>query len=182
MKKYYLVSAIILSCTGTAQKNECEALKGELTNVKAENAELTKQNLYYKETLRLLTPVKSVSADGLKIDILSAVASKKDKSMTLTAVYINTSSEVRKYAATDRINIVDPRGNQYTSSYLAMGPNNDHWGRDVPPNIPMKVTAQFAISGDDFPILRLITWYLKSNESLTNIPVILENIPVTWND
>lgn len=182
MKKYYLVSAIVLSCAGNAQKNECAALKVELTNVKAENTELSKQNLYYRETLHLITPIKSVNIDGLRIDITSIVASRKKKTLTLTAIYTNLDNKVREVAATDKIVIIDPRGNQYPSTYILMGAN-DRWARDVQPNIPMKMMAEFNYTEDEFPMVRQLTWYLLTNANYYNkITASFENIPVTWND
>ncbi len=73
------------STAAFAQKYDCTATKAE----QAENVEPSKQNLYYKETLHLLTPIKSVDIDGLRIDITIIIGSRKKNTLTLTAIYTN---------------------------------------------------------------------------------------------
>lgn len=182
MKKFILLATVAFSTAAFAQKMDCTATKAELTNVKAENAELTKQNVYYKETLNLLTPIKTSTTDGLKIDIVSATASRKNKTLSLTAIYTNVTNETRKIAASEKIISVDPRGNQYSSINLMMGANS-RWGTEVRSNIPLRATADFRIGDNEFPMIRQLTWFLKTNENIfTEIPINFENIPVNWVD
>ena len=182
MKKLFLLLASALVLTVKAQKNPCESLNIEIANLKAENAELTKQNVYYKETLNLLTPIKTSTTDGLKIDIVSATASRKNKTLSLTAIYTNVTNETRKIAASEKIISVDPRGNQYSSINLMMGANS-RLGTEVRSNIPLRATADFRIGDNEFPMIRQLTWFLKTNENIfTEIPINFENIPVNWVD
>ena len=55
-----IISSLMFLFIGiiSAQKNECSTILKELENSKIEVAELSKQNLYYKETLNLLKPIK----------------------------------------------------------------------------------------------------------------------------
>ena len=62
-----------------AQKTECTTIQKELENAKIEVAELSKQNLYYKETLNLIKPIKTSIVDDVEFSITKIVGSKKDK-------------------------------------------------------------------------------------------------------
>ena len=61
------ISSLMLfsTCLFSAQKTDCVTIQKELESTKIEVAELSKQNLYYKETLNLLKPIKTSGVDDV---------------------------------------------------------------------------------------------------------------------
>lgn len=182
MKKFSLLVGIAISTTTFAQKIDCSKIKDELTNVKTENAELLKQNNYYKETLDLLKPLKSNSANNLDISIIRAVGNKESKMMTISYLYQNTSQEVRKYFQASQSYFVDERGNQ-SQTYEVYASANKLRVEQIQPNIPMKGLIKFKIEEVDFPIIKHLNLkfsYVGDQIGKTEESVIFQNIPVTW--
>ena len=62
-----IISSLMFLFIGiiSAQKSDCVTTQKELENSKIEVAELSKQNLYYKETLNLLKPIKTSGVDDV---------------------------------------------------------------------------------------------------------------------
>ncbi len=70
MKIAISTALLILTNILSAQKSDCSELKTELQNSKLQNTELSKQLEYYKETLNILKPIKTVNVDGMELSII----------------------------------------------------------------------------------------------------------------
>lgn len=71
MKRVFIITKIFALSIFSAQTNtNCEDLKVKIDNQKIEINDLSKQNLYYKQTLNLLKPIASSSKNGIQIDVL----------------------------------------------------------------------------------------------------------------
>jgi hypothetical protein len=94
-----IISSLMLfsTCFFSAQKSDCVIIQKELENAKIEVAELSKQNIYYKETLNLLKPIKTTIVDDVEFSITKITGSKKEKTITVTFLYENKSSETRDF-------------------------------------------------------------------------------------
>lgn len=182
MKKFSLLVGIAISTTTFAQKIDCSKIKDELTNVKTENAELLKQNNYYKETLDLIKPLTTNSANNLDISIISAVGNKEGKTITISYHYQNTATEVRKYFQASQSYFVDARGNQ-SQTYEVYASANRLRIEQIQPNIPMKGFIKFKVEEVDFPIIKHLNLkfsYVGNQIGKPEESVIFQNIPVTW--
>ena len=182
MKKFSLLVGIAISTATFAQKIDCSKIKDELTNVKTENAELLKENNYYKETLELIKPLTTNSANNLDISIISAVGNKEGKTITISYLYQNTATEVRKYFQPSQSYFVDARGNQ-SETYEVYASANRLRVEQIQPNIPMKGLIKFKIEEVDFPIIKHLNLkfsYVGNQIGKSEESVIFQNIPVTW--
>jgi len=172
-----LFSASILS----AQKTECITIQKELENAKIEVAELSKQNLYYKETLNLLKPIKITTVDDVEFSITKIVGSKKDKTITVTFLYENKFFETRDFLQCQEASAIDPQGNQFQTYEVYIAPNRNMRAEKIKSNIPIKGNLTFKSEESDFPIFRIlkILVYPKDNMSSPK-EVIFENVAVIW--
>lgn len=185
MKKIFITSTILFASFFHAQTNtECEKLKMQVENQKVEITELSKQNLYYKQTLNLLKPIASSSKNGIQIDILKITGSKSEKKLRVIFVYKNTDSEVRKYFQINNAHFVDPQGNQ--ASTFEILTSNLKRTENILPNIPMKGIMEFDLKNFDnldFPIMRILDLKfgnIKSSSLGLETTMNFENIPVIW--
>lgn len=164
-----------------AQKTECTTIQKELENAKIEVAELSKQNLYYKETLNLIKPIKTSIVDDVEFSITKIVGSKKDKTITITFLYENKSSESRDFLQCQEASAIDPQGNQFQTYEVYVAPNKTMRAEKIKSNIPIKGNFVFKTEETEFPIFRIlkILVYPKDNMSSPK-EVIFENIAVVW--
>ena len=165
----------------SAQKNDCTTIQKELENAKIEVAELSKQNQYYKETLNLLKPIKISISDDVEFSITKIIGSKKNKTITVTFLYENKSSETRDFLQCQEAYAIDARGNQFQTYEVYVAPNKNMRAEKIKSNIPIKGNFVFKTDETDFPILRIlkILVYPKDNISSPK-EVIFENVAVIW--
>ena len=92
MKKITTIIAFAIALPLLAQKkDECEELNKRVELQKLEIAELTKQNQYYKETLELIKPLATTTANNMEFSIVKAVGNSKDKTLIVEYLYKNIS-------------------------------------------------------------------------------------------
>lgn len=170
--------------TGTAFAQKAGEQEKEMAALRAQNAELSKQNLYYKQTLDLLQPLATASGDGIKFDIVKAVGSRSQKSLKIYYIYSNTNSEVRPSFTAYSAHLVDPQGNQAESSETYA--SNDRMRvEQIEPNTPMKALIKFKTEEVGFPQIKVLNlrfenYYrrLEANSST----ITFKNIPVSWTE
>lgn len=172
-----LFSASILS----AQKTDCTSIQKELENSKIEVAELSKQNLYYKETLNLLKPIKTDVVDDVQFSITKIIGSKKDKTITVTFLYENNSFETRDFLQCQEASAIDARGSQFQTYEVYVAPNKNMRTEKIKSNIPIKGSFVLKTEETEFPLFRIlkILVYPKDNMSSPK-EVIFENVSVVW--
>ena len=168
-------------CLFSAQKSDCVSIQRELESAKIEVAELSKQNIYYKETLNLLKPIKTTTVDDVEFSITKIYGSKKNRTITVTFLYENKSSETRDFFFFFEAYAIDARGNQFQTYEVYVAPNKNMRAEKIKSNIPIKGNFVFKTDETDFPILRIlkILVYPKDNISSPK-EVIFENLPVIW--
>ena len=183
MKKMTTIIAFAIALPLLAQKkDECEEMNKRVEWQKLEIAELTKQNQYYKETLELIKPLATTTANNLEFSIVKAVGNAKDKTLTIEYLYKNTSSDIRKYFQARDSYFVDPRGNQ-SETYEAFANNTKNRVENIQPNIPMKGIIKFKIEKLNFPMIKLLNLrfaYIGKELSKVDEKITFQNIPVTW--
>lgn len=177
------ISSLMLfsTCFFSAQKSDCVTIQKELENSKIEVAELSKQNLYYKETLNLLKPIKTSGVDDVEFSITKIIGSKKNKTITVTFLYENKSSETRDFLQCQEAYAIDARGNQFQTYEVYVAPNKNMRAEKIKSYIQIKGNFAFKTEEMDFPIFRIlkILVYPKDNISSPK-EVIFENIAVVW--
>lgn len=185
MKNYALLLLMLTATVYSAQNNpEINQLKQVVQNQKIEIKELSQQNNYYRETLNLLKPIKSLDIDGLQIDIITVTASKKDMSLKIEFMYKNTNSDNRTFFQCEQAFLIDPQGNQYQTYDIAAGANKNIRVENVRPNIPHKGSMLFKITNDSVPMIKELSLKFYSNNSAKNGNVqtaIFENLDINWN-
>ena len=178
-----IISSLMLfsTCLFSAQKSDCVTTQRELENSKIEVAELSKQNIYYKETLNLLKPISTNIVDDVQFSIAKIIGSKKDKTITVTFLYENKSSETRDFLQCQEAYAIDARGNQFQTYEVYVAPNKNMRVEKIKSYIPIKGNFVFKTEEMDFPIFRIlkILVYPKDNISSPK-EVIFENIAVVW--
>ncbi|KFC18322.1 hypothetical protein [Epilithonimonas lactis] len=166
-----------------AQKSDCSDLKNELKNKKDQITELSKQVDYYKETLNLLKPIRTVDIDGMKLDIVMVNGHKKDKTISVTFIYQNTESTARKSFQCEEAFIIDPQGNQFQTSEVLVAPKRIR-AQNILPEVPTKATMTFAaadLAETAFPLIKVLTIKIYAKDSKNNpYNAVFESIPVIW--
>lgn len=187
MKKIIAGATILLSTQiAFGQKAECPELQTKIENQKAEITELSKQNLYFKETLNLLKPLITAKSDNLQIDIIKAIGSKKDKTLKVYYIYKNLNPMPRKYFQPGQAYIVDPQGNQ-VNSFEVYASESQRRVDNIEHNLPIKGVLVFSlkdIENLNFPVLALCQLKFSNEDEKTFGPyskLNFKNIPVTWN-
>ncbi|MCD9854527.1 hypothetical protein LUD75_07405 [Epilithonimonas sp. JDS] len=184
MKSKLILITLAFSQILFAQKSDCSDLKNELKNNKEQILELSKQVDYYKETLSLLKPIRTVNIDGMKLDIVKVNGTKLSKTISVTFIYQNTESTARKSFQCEEAFLIDPQGNQFQTSEVLVAPNKRIRAQNILPEIPTKATMTFSVADlkqTDFPIIKILTLkvYAKDNKS-NPYSAVFENIPVVW--
>lgn len=187
MKK--LSTILLLSTTTLAysQENECAGINKELQISKTQVAEMSKEIVYYKETLHLLKPVRTFNVDGMELNITKISGSKKDKSIRITMVFQNKDSEIRSFFQCEQALLIDPQGNQYQTYDVFVAPNNGIRAEKILPSIPTKASIIFKTTDPTNPIdtsiptikILILKVYSK-NHMDSPYSATFENIPVTW--
>lgn len=184
MKSKLILIVSVFSQITFAQKSDCSDLKNELKNNKEQITELSKQVDYYKETLNLLKPIRTVDIDGMKLDIVMVNGHKKDKTISVTFIYQNTESTARKSFQCEEAFIIDPQGNQLQTSEVIVAPNKRIRAQNILPEVPTKATMTFAATGlaeTHFPLIKVLTIKIYAKDSKNNPNnAVFESIPVIW--
>ena len=178
-----IISSLMLfsTCLFSAQKSDCSTIQKELENSKIEVAELSKQNLYYKETLNLLKPIKTTIVDDVEFSITKITGSKKEKTITVTFLYENKSSETRDFLQCQEASAIDAKGNQFQTYEVYVAPNKNMRAEKIKSNIPIKGNFVFNTEETDFPILRIVKILVYPKDNISSPKeVIFENIAVIW--
>ena len=183
MKKITTIIAFAIALPLLAQKkDECEELNKRVELQKLEIAELTKQNQYYKETLELIKPLATTTANNMEFSIVKAVGNSKDKTLIVEYLYKNISPDIRKYFQARDSYFVDARGNQ-SETYEAFANNTKNRVENIQPNIPMKGIIKFKIEELNFPMIKLLNLrfaYIGKELSKVDEKITFQNIPVIW--
>ena len=178
-----IISSLMFLFIGiiSAQKSDCATTQRELESAKIEVAELSKQNIYYKETLNLLKPISTDIVDDVEFSITKIIGSKKDKTITITFLYENKSFEIRDFLQCQEASAIDARGNQFQTYEVYVAPNKNIRAEKIKSNIPIKGNFVFKTDETNFPIFRIlkILVYPKDNMSSPK-EVIFENVAVVW--
>jgi hypothetical protein len=182
-KSKLLLGLLVFSTLSYAQQCDCSNLEAELKNIKNQVAELNKQvNTqlnYYKETLNLLKPITTVSADGMEISITKVSGSRKDKTVTVTFMYKNTQQTVRKDFQCTGATFITAQGEQYKTYEIVVGANKSIRAENIHPDIPAKATITFKTNETDFPIIRILSLSINTS-NLNTKEAAFENLPIVW--
>lgn len=184
MKTIFSISIFLISQIHNAQNIKTIPCEQELATGKEIISHLEKDNLYFKDTLNLRKPIKSTKIDGLQIDIIKAIGSKKDMTLNLEFIYKNINTENRKYFQCSQASVIDPQGNQYKTYQVIVGSDKDVRIENISPNIPHKGKTKFQISEVDFPVIKELKINFYADDFLKSTRVqfaVFENINVTWN-
>ncbi len=184
MKTIFSISIFLISQIYNAQNIKNIPCEQELATGKEMISHLQKDNLYFKDTLNLLKPIKSTKIDGLQIDIVKAIGSKKDMTLNLEFIYKNINTENRKYFQCSQASVIDPQGNHYKTYQVIVGSDKDVRIENISPNLPHKGKIQFKVSEVDFPVIKELKIKFYANDPLKFTSVqsaVFENINVTWN-
>lgn len=179
-KKLLFVFTLLTSSL-YAQTNTLSKPASELERCTSENKELSKQNTYYKETLHSLKPIRTTQVDGMEIDITSVIGSSKDNTITVTFLYKNMETEIRRYFQCNQAYFVDPQGNQTQTYEVAVSFNKGIMAENITPNIPIKGSMVFKSAENQIPLIRQLTLSIYPKISMSPLPqAYFENLEVIW--
>jgi len=128
-----------------------------------------------------LKPISTNIVDDVEFSITKIYGSKKDKTITVTFLYENKSSESRDFLQCQEAYAIDARENQLQTYEVNVASNKNMRAEKIKYNIPIKGNFVFKTEEMDFSIFRIlkILVYPKDNISSPK-EVIFENIAVVW--
>lgn len=187
MKTLISILSVIICPFWYCQKTNCTTIEKELQSNKMQVAELSKQINYYKETLNLLTPIRTVNVDGLEINITKIVGSTRDKSLSVIFVYQNKDSQIREFFQCEQAYLIDPQGNQFQTHDVFVAPNNGIRMEKITPNILAKGKITFKTIDPTTtletttPTIRILTLKVFAKNHIDSpYSAVFENIPISW--
>lgn len=181
MKNTFILLFVFLSIGFFAQTKDCSKLEAEITKNKSEIAELSKQNLYYKETLNLLTTVKSATFEEMQFDLIKIEGSRIEKTLSVQFIYKSLAKENRNFLQFEQALGIDPQGNQFHNYEVSVAANSGIRVENIQPNIPIKGSVVFQVSETDFPLIRILKMKVFSKDLSNPVgEIVFENIPVSW--
>ncbi len=187
MKNLFPFLFVAIPMLGYSQNSDCSDVKNELQISITQITKLNKEIEYYKETLNLLKPIRTVVVDGMELNITKIVGSKKDKSLSITFVYQNKDSEIRSFFQCEQAFLVDPQGNQFQTYDVFIAPNNGIRAEKILPSIPTKASITFKTTDPTnpiettIPIIRTLTLKVFAKNHIDSpYSAVFENIPVIW--
>ena len=131
--------------------------------------------------MNLLKPISTNIVDDVEFSITKIYGSKKDKTITVTFLYENKSSESRDFLQCQEAYAIEARGNQLQTYEVYVAPNKNMRTEKIKSNIQIKGNFVFKTDETDFPIFRIlkIMFYPKDNMSSPK-EIVFENIAVVW--
>ena len=125
--------------------------------------------------------VKTTIVDDVEFSITKITGSKKEKTITVTFLYENKSSETRDFLQCQEASAIDVRGNQFQTYEVYVAPNKNMRAEKIKSYIQIKGNFVFKTDETNFPIFRIlkILVYPKDNMSSPK-EVIFENVAVLW--
>lgn len=202
MKKNILFTITFCLVTSFAfsQTNNCDQLKKDLadssqklTKIEAVNNQLLdsmvnlkKENDYFRESLHILTPIKSALTHQVKINILSCIGNKQDQTITLLLTFVN--GDVNKTIQFQNSGFgkgkqlaVDVQGNSYNTDNVQCGQSK--YSSEILTNVPVKATVIFEGIPSSVLMLKVVKFYMILSDN-HSVPATIEpqfsDLAVKW--
>ena len=118
--------------------------------------------------MNLLKPISTNIVDDVEFSITKIYGSKKDKTITVTFLYENKSSESRDFSQCQEAYAIDARGNQLQTYKVYVASNKNMRAEKIKYNIPIKGNFVFKTEETDFPILRILKILVYPKDNISN--------------
>lgn len=165
-----------------AQLSDCIELNKKIDIHQLEIDELSRQVIYYRNTLNTAKAIRSATFEDIQYNINQVTGSKKDGNILLRFTYKNLQGDTRKILQCEKAVIIDPQGNQNQTHQVYLSPNGGKIiANDVLTKIPYQGAMVFKKNTSYFPVIRALIVYVYTIDNITNPkPVVFENIPIIW--
>ena len=120
MKNLALI--VIYICLGYnvfAQNSQCDSVKKKNDQLSERIKALSKENEYFRKSLNILTPTKSVDQGGLTFNLIKCEGNIKEQTITLTCFIIN--HKANSDFQFEKANLTDIQGNNFLSYDFKIG-------------------------------------------------------------
>jgi hypothetical protein len=186
MKKRVLAGLVILagSSSLTLQAQTTDALKKEVTSLHGkvaalttQNSSLTKENAYYKEALRINTPIMKGIAQGVTCTLTQVLGDKTNKTITIS--FLAESPVAVKHSQIEEGTAIDAEGNTLNAVNYGYGPR--FLMTELFEQVPVKGVVIFKKVDKEIPVLKIfkLSHYPRDTER-DNRAVIFKDVPVKW--
>jgi hypothetical protein len=137
--------------------------------------ELKKENEYLKNTLKISTPTKTVSAVNIDFNIIKVEGNTKDQTVTLVMTFVNhNANEAIQYYGTQAI---DVEGNEYKGSNHSIGSERSR--NTLYTDTPVKATITFSKVLPSVKMFKLVPIHFLYNKPL-DVKIEFKDLPITW--
>ena len=163
--------------TTDALKKEVTTLQIKVEDLTSQNNSLTKENAYYKEVLRINTPILKGIAQGVTYTLTHVIGDKSNKTITIS--FLAESPVAIKKIQIDEGTGIDAEGNINKSMSYGYGPR--HPMTELFEQVPVKGTVVFKNVDKEIPVLKVfkLSHYARGTER-DNRAVIFKDVPVKW--
>ena len=160
-----------------ALKKEVTSLQTKVTALTSQNNSLTKENAYYKEVLRINTPIMKGIAQGVTYTLTQVTGDKANKTITIS--FLAEAPVAIKKIQIEEGTGIDAEGNTLNASNYGYGPR--FLMAELFEQVPVKGTVIFKNVEKEIPLLKIfkLSHYARGTER-DNRAVIFKDIPVTW--
>ena len=119
--------ALILVCisfvyNGFSQNLQCDSLKKKNDQLAESIKSLSKENEYFRKSLNILTPVKSVEQGGLTFNLTKCEGNIKEQTITVTCFIIN--HKANSEFQFEKVSLTDIQGNNFSTYDVKIGDAN----------------------------------------------------------
>jgi len=114
-----IVMCICFSYNGFAQNSQCDSVKKKNDQLTESIKALSKENEYFRKSLNILKPIKSVEQGGLTFNLTKCEGNIKEQTITLTCFIIN--HKANSEFQFEKANLTDIQGNNFLSYDFKIG-------------------------------------------------------------
>lgn len=162
MKRIFLLAAIFFGIRVSGQNN-C--------------TEVAKENEYLRQSLKILTPVKSANAVKVDFGLVSVKGSTKDQTVEVVLTLVN--KDAHKYFQFVEAKMIDVQGNEYQSYDINIGSERSR--NKIFTDVPVKSTIVFKKILPSTKIIKLLNFEFFDPEKVGNkMSIDMSDIDITW--
>lgn len=179
MKKILITTTFVTSILTFAQ-NECDNLKTENSNLKANLKAVNTENDYLKKVLDINTSILENQKGNSNFKITNVSGNAKEKSLSIT--FLIEAKDENKKLTIQTISIVDLEGNEYKADlYKSSRPFPD-----LALNVPLKLSFSFKDIINEPLFIKLFKFNVNSQPERntfeqTRYNVEFRDLKVIWN-
>ena len=168
---------VLKAQTAEALKKEVATLRSKVAALSSQNAGLTTENKYYKEVLRINTPILKGTAQQVQYTITQVNGHVANKTITIN--FLAESPVAIKKIQIDEGSGIDAEGNIIAPVKYGYGPTLGM--AELFERVPVKGTVVLKNVDKQIPVLKIfkLSHFARGAER-ENRAVVFKDVPVNW--